>query len=44
MKKCERCAWAIWYYDEVVACCNCDADCPSEKDFEEAEREGVYAI
>ena len=32
-KDCRKCAWAIWYYGEVVECCNSD-DCPSEEDFE----------
>jgi hypothetical protein len=43
MKCCENCAWAIWYYGSVVECCN-DGDCPSEEDFERAEKEGYLAI
>ena len=42
-KDCRKCAWAIWYYGEVVECCN-SGDCPSEEDFERAEREGCLAI
>ena len=42
-KDCRKCAWAIWYYSEVVACCN-TGDCPSEEDFERAEREEYLAI
>lgn len=40
---CEKCAWAIWYYGSVVNCCN-DGECPSEKEFERAEKEGCLAI
>jgi RNase P subunit RPR2 len=40
---CEKCAWAIWYYNEVVECCNSD-ECPSEEEFENAEKEGRLAI
>lgn len=40
---CERCAWAVWYYRTVVECCNTDG-CPSEENFEKAEKEGCLAI
>ena len=40
---CENCAWAVWYYGEVVECCNSD-DCPSEEDFKIAEERGCLAI
>ena len=40
---CEKCAWAIWYYNEIVGCCN-DGECPSENDFNEAEKEECLAI
>lgn len=43
MMKCEKCAWAIWDYAGVVACCN-DGPCPSEEDFEEAKKEGGLAV
>lgn len=41
--KCENCAWAVWYYNEVVECCNSDP-CPSEADFEAAEKMGCLAM
>ena len=43
MKECEKCAWAIWDYVGVVACCN-DGDCPSDEELEEASEEGRLAI
>ena len=40
--KCENCAWAVWYYNEVVECCG--GPCPSEADFEAAEKIGCLAM
>lgn len=42
-KDCRKCIWAVWYDNEIIACCN-PRDCPSEEDFERAEREGSLAI
>ena len=42
MNKCAKCAWAIWYYGEVVECCG--GPCPTEEEFEAAERIGCLAI
>ena len=42
MKNCKNCAWAVWYYNEVVECCG--GPCPSEEDFEAAEKIGCLAI
>ena len=44
MDNCAKCAWAIWYYKSVVECCSCDEPCPTEKDFEAAERKGCLAM
>ncbi len=40
--KCENCIWAVWYYSEVVECCG--GPCPSEADFEAAEKIGCLAM
>lgn len=42
MKNCENCAWAVWYYSEVVECCG--GPCPTEEEFEIAERLGCLAM
>ena len=41
--KCENCAFAVWDHGEVIECCSSDP-CPSEEDFEAAEKIVCLAI
>ena len=42
MDNCAKCVWAVWYYGSVVECCG--GPCPTEEEFEIAERMGCLAI